>query len=160
MVSRNIADFYGFAAGEMAVVNRQGKSIGGSAVTVREITNGTVTPPDWDSIDGTFYVDEENQPWMIFVHEWVCTDDHIGRMAATKLSDDLTHFVSEPVELFRADAPVWARDKVTGCCLRILMGRCICPFIPRTPRWEIAGRNRYWWPSTRNTEPLCWIKDH
>ena len=82
----------------------------------REITNGQITPHDWDSIDGTFYVDEEGQPWMVFVHEWTSTDDGIGRMAAAKLSDDLTHFISEPIELFRADDPSWSRAQVTDGC--------------------------------------------
>lgn len=82
-----------------------------------EITNGHITQPDWDCIDATFYVDREGQPWMIFVHEWTCTEDRIGRMAAAKLSDDLTHFISEPIELFRADAPKWAggRGVTDGC---------------------------------------------
>ena len=82
----------------------------------REITNGHFTPKDWDAIDATFYVDENGQPWTVFVHEWTCTDDHVGRMCAARLSDDLTGLVSEPVELFRADAPVWAKAGVTDGC--------------------------------------------
>ena len=81
-----------------------------------EISNGQVTPKTWDSIDGTFYVDEEGQPWMVFVHEWTSTDDGIGRMCAAKLSDDLTHFISEPIELFRADDPSWTDQCVTDGC--------------------------------------------
>ena len=81
-----------------------------------EITNGHITPHDWDSIDATFYVDEDGQPWMVFVHEWTSTDDGIGRMAAAKLSDDLTRFISEPIELFRADDPSWSRAQVTDGC--------------------------------------------
>ena len=81
-----------------------------------EITNGQITPHDWDAIDGTFYVDPDGQPWMIFVHEWTSTDDGVGRMAAAKLSDDLTHFISEPVELFRADDPAWSKGNVTDGC--------------------------------------------
>lgn len=81
-----------------------------------EITNGHITPSEWDSIDGTFYVDEEDQPWMVFVHEWTGTDDHVGRMAAAKLSEDLTRFISKPIELFRADAPAWAKDRITDGC--------------------------------------------
>jgi len=81
-----------------------------------EITDGHITPKTWDSIDGTFYVDPDGQPWMIFVHEWTSTDDGVGRMAAAKLSDDLTHFVSEPVELFRADDAPWAKNGVTDGC--------------------------------------------
>ena len=82
----------------------------------RQITDGHVTPGDWDAIDGTFYVDPQGQPWMVFVHEWTSTDDGVGRMAAAKLSDDLTHFISEPVELFRADDAAWATNGVTDGC--------------------------------------------
>ena len=81
-----------------------------------EITNGHVTPSDWDAIDGTLWVDGEGQPWMVFVHEWTSADDGIGRMAAERLSDDLTRFISEPVELFRADDAPWANIQVTDGC--------------------------------------------
>lgn len=82
----------------------------------REITNGHITPHDWNCIDGTLYIDEKEHPWMVFVHEWTCTDDGVGRMAAARLSDDLTHFISEPIELFRADSPAWTNDRVTDGC--------------------------------------------
>lgn len=81
-----------------------------------EITNGHATPFDWDSIDGTFYVDKNGDPYMIFVHEWTSTDDGVGRMAYAKLSPDLTEFVTEPVEMFRADDPTWATNGVTDGC--------------------------------------------
>jgi hypothetical protein len=81
-----------------------------------EITKGHVTPSDWDAIDGTLWVDDEGQPWMVFVHEWISTDDGIGRVAAARLSDDLTRFISEPVELFRADDAPWANIQVTDGC--------------------------------------------
>jgi arabinan endo-1,5-alpha-L-arabinosidase len=80
------------------------------------ISDGHVTPSDWDSIDGTLYFDEDGQPWMIFVHEWTSTDDGVGRMACAKMSDDLTHFISEPVELFRATDAPWARYTITDGC--------------------------------------------
>ncbi len=81
-------------------------------------SDGHVTPSDWDAIDGTLYIDEDGQPWMVFVHEWTSTNDGVGTMACAKLSDDLTHFISEPVELFRADAPKWAAPNavVTDGC--------------------------------------------
>ena len=82
----------------------------------KPISDSYVTPQDWDSIDGTFYVDENGQPWMVFVHEWTSTDDGVGRMAAAKLSDDLTHFISDPIELFRADDPSWSKGGVTDGC--------------------------------------------
>ena len=81
-----------------------------------QITNGHITPWDWDAIDGTLYVDKEGQPWMVFVHEWTCTDDGVGRMCVAKLSEDLSHFVSEPKELFRATDPSWTDIIVTDGC--------------------------------------------
>ena len=80
------------------------------------ISGGHVTPNDWDCIDGTLYIDKEGQPWMVFVHEWTCQPDHVGTFAAAKMSKDLTHMISEPIELFRADEPAWARAGVTDGC--------------------------------------------
>lgn len=79
-------------------------------------SNGHVTPSDWDAIDGSLYVDKDGQPWMVFVHEWVSTEDNVGRMACAKLSKDLTSFISEPVELFRADDAPWATQGITDGC--------------------------------------------
>ena len=81
-----------------------------------EITGGQITPAEWDAIDGTLYVDPEGQPWMVFVHEWISMPDKVGTFAAAKLSEDLTHFISEPFELFRADEPAWAVMGVTDGC--------------------------------------------
>ena len=81
-----------------------------------EITNGPITPAEWDAIDGTLYVDPDGQPWMVFVHEWTCMPDGIGSFAAAQLSADLTHFISEPMELFKAKEPAWAVAGVTDGC--------------------------------------------
>ena len=34
-------------------------------------SDGPVTPPDWEALDGTLYVDETGAPYLIFCHEWV-----------------------------------------------------------------------------------------
>ncbi len=78
-----------------------------------DIADGCISPKDWDAIDGTLYVDEEGQPWMVFVHEWTSMPDHNGGMVAAKLSEDFTHFISEPVQLFLAKDPEWATSGVT-----------------------------------------------
>lgn len=102
-----------------------------------EITCGQITPRDWDSIDGTFYVDSDGQLWMIFVHEWTSTDDGVGRMAAAKLSAGLTHFISTPFELFRADALEWATANVTDGCW---MYRCADgQLLMLWSNWDSAG---------------------
>ena len=80
------------------------------------ITDGHITPKDWDAIDGTLYIDPDGQPWMVFVHEWTSTPNGIGTFAAAKLSEDLTHFISEPMELFAANEPAWATSQVTDGC--------------------------------------------
>lgn len=60
---------------------------------------GPVTPREWMCLDGTLWV-EDGQPWMVFCHEWCQTGN--GRMMAAPLSDDLSKFTAEPIELFRA----------------------------------------------------------
>ena len=86
-----------------------------------EISDGHITPCDKDCIDATFYLDKKGQPWLVFTREWTCTDDGIGRFDAAKVSDDLTHLTSEPIELFRADSPLWTDKQITdGCFMHTL----------------------------------------
>lgn len=111
--------FYMFATYYSSLTNHRGCSILKSDSPLgpfNEITNGHVTPSDIDAIDATFYVDSQGQPWIVFVHEWTCTPDGVGRMAVAKLSADLTHMISQPQELFRADDPAWTNQKVTDGC--------------------------------------------
>ena len=80
----------------------------------KEITNGTITNPNFDAIDGTLYIDEENKPWLVFVDEKTSREDGIGRMAVARLSDDLTKIITEPKILFKSTDPVWSNgSKVT-----------------------------------------------
>lgn len=86
-----------------------------------EISDGHITPHDRDCIDATLHIDKNGLPWLVFVHEWTSTDDGVGRMDAAKLSEDFTHLISEPVELFRADSPSWTDKNITdGCYLHTL----------------------------------------
>lgn len=78
-----------------------------------DISDGCVGKPDWDTIDGTLYVDKEGKPWLVFVHEWTSLPDKIGRMAVARLTDDLAHFASEPKEIFKATDSPFARNNVT-----------------------------------------------
>ena len=65
-----------------------------------------ITPKDWECIDGTFYVDLEGKPYMVFVHEWVQISD--GSICAVELSPDLKQAVSHPILLFHAsEAKKW-----------------------------------------------------
>lgn len=63
-------------------------------------SEGPITPKEWSSLDGTFYIGKDGKPYMIFCHEWIQISN--GEMCYAELSDDLTHFVSEPRTMFRA----------------------------------------------------------
>lgn len=84
-----------------------------------DIAGGCISPRDWDSIDGTLYVDEEGAPWLVFVHEWICMPEHNGSMVAARLSEDFTKLISEPVDLFYAKEPEWADRGVTDGCYMV-----------------------------------------
>ena len=85
------------------------------------VRNGSVTPKEWMCLDGTFF-EEDGKPYMIFCHEWCQTGN--GRMMLAELKPDLSGFVGEPKELFRAssaggrfhvtDGPFLYRSPVSG----------------------------------------------
>ncbi|NLF79216.1 MAG: family 43 glycosylhydrolase [Chloroflexi bacterium] len=72
------------------------------------ISDGPVTPRDWECLDGTFFLDNADQPWIVFCHEWVQVGD--GEICALRLSDDLTSAVGEPHLLFRASEAPWTEE--------------------------------------------------
>lgn len=63
------------------------------------ISEFPVTPEDWESLDGTLYV-EDGKPYMIFCHEWVQISD--GTICAVELEKDLSAPVGKPFVLFAA----------------------------------------------------------
>lgn len=72
------------------------------------VSDGPVTPRDWECLDGTFFVDANDQAWIIFCHEWVQVGD--GEIRALRLSDDLKSAVGEPQLLFHASEAPWAQE--------------------------------------------------
>lgn len=72
------------------------------------ISDAPATPRDWECLDGTLYVDADEQPWMVFCHEWVQVGD--GEICAIRLSDDLTQPIGEPQVLFRASEAPWSQE--------------------------------------------------
>ncbi|WP_017472462.1 glycoside hydrolase family 43 protein [Amphibacillus jilinensis] len=71
------------------------------------ITNGPVTPGQWECLDGTLYVDADGHPWLIFCWEWLQVQD--GKICAQKLTDDLKQPIAEPIVLFRASEAKWTK---------------------------------------------------
>ena len=71
------------------------------------LTNGPVTPTEWQCLDGTLFVDPDDKPWIIFCHEWVQV--HNGAVYAMPLSEDLTCAIGRPVFLFNASEAAWVK---------------------------------------------------
>lgn len=68
------------------------------------ISDGPVTPRDWECLDGTLYVSPDGTPWIVFCHEWTQIEN--GEICAMPLTPDLRAAAGEPRVLFRAaDAP-------------------------------------------------------
>ncbi len=89
-----------------------------------------VTPPEWECLDGTLFVDGGDKPWIVFCHEWVQAND--GAIYALPLREDLTAPAGEPQLLFRASSAPWSvprerRDGSGICDARITDG----PFMHR-----------------------------
>jgi len=71
------------------------------------LTESPITPENWNSIDGTVYIDLDSTPYLVFSHS--LPEEPRGAIAAAPLSDDLTHLTSEPFNLFFAKDAPWAR---------------------------------------------------
>lgn len=69
-------------------------------------TDDAITPKEWECLDGTFYVDQNGDPYIVFCHEWVQVKD--GEICAMKLNEDLSAPVGKPFILFTASQPDWA----------------------------------------------------
>jgi GH43 family beta-xylosidase len=101
--------------------------------------NKPTTPEDWMCLDGTLYV-ENNQPYMVFCHEWVQIND--GRIDFVKLKSDLSATEGTPFVLFKASEAPWVVTKKTG---NVTDG----PFLYRTAKgkllmiWSGFGENGY-----------------
>lgn len=72
----------------------------------RSFANGPQTPPDWMSLDGTLWI-EDDIPFMVFCHEWIQITD--GSMELIQLQNDLSATLGEPRTLFHATDAPWTR---------------------------------------------------
>ena len=68
-------------------------------------SHGNITPPEWECLDGTLYVDSNDKPWMVFCHEWV--QEGGGSICAMPLSADLSTAAGKPQTLFFASDVKW-----------------------------------------------------
>jgi len=95
---------FGSGDGRMGVqVLRSGSPLG-MFVTWSE---GLVTPPGWECLDGTLFFDDGGLPYLVFSRDFSQVGE--GHMCVVEMSPDLRASKGEPCVLFNAaDAP-WAR---------------------------------------------------
>jgi len=74
------------------------------------LKNKPYSPPGWQTIDSTLYVDKSGHPWVVYSHEWYQVSD--GQMVAQPLSDDLSETIGGPQILFRASEAKWGDDQI------------------------------------------------
>nr|WP_319401591.1 glycoside hydrolase family 43 protein [uncultured Carboxylicivirga sp.] len=66
-------------------------------------------PADIPTLDGTFWVDTDNKPYMIYCGEWL--KNWNGTMEKIELKPDLSGSIGEGHVLFRASDSPWNREK-------------------------------------------------
>ncbi|NCC47212.1 MAG: glycoside hydrolase [Bacteroidia bacterium] len=112
------------------------------------LSENPVTPKEWECLDGTYFLDEENQSWIVFCHEWVQVND--GQICAQRLSEDLLRPIGRPELLFTAGDALWTkalkrRDGSDIKDARVTDG----PFLHRTKTgkllllWSSISQNGY-----------------
>ena len=79
-------------------------------VPFKPFANRPHLDPEWITLDGTLYVDEDGQPWMVFCHEWKQIKD--GTMDLIKLKSDLSATEGRSTVLFAASESPWTAERV------------------------------------------------
>ena len=64
-----------------------------------------VTPYEWECLDGTLFVENQREPYVVFCHEWV--QEGGGTICARRLQEDLSAPEGDPVTLFDAREAPW-----------------------------------------------------
>ena len=78
----------------------------------RPMADSTYLPADKLTLDGTFWVDTDGKPYMVYCHEWLQNWD--GTIEKIELKPDLSGSVGEGKLLFRASDSPWSREVVRG----------------------------------------------
>lgn len=69
-------------------------------------------PADKPTLDGTFWVDTDGKPYMIYCYEWLQNWD--GTIEKIELKPDLSGSIEEGELLFRASDSPWSAENENG----------------------------------------------
>lgn len=68
--------------------------------------------PRQPTLDGTFWVEQDGTPWMVYCGEWL--QNWNGTMECIRLKPDLSGTIGEPTVLFRAKDAPWSHEVEDG----------------------------------------------
>ena len=66
-------------------------------------------PPDRPTLDGTFWVDKDGKPYMVYCYEWL--QNWNGTIEKIELKPDLSGSIGEGKVLFRASDSPWSKER-------------------------------------------------
>lgn len=75
----------------------------------RPMQDPTYLPADKPTLDGTFWVDTDGKPYMVYCYEWL--QNLNGTIEKIELKPDLSGSIGEGKVLFRASDSPWSREK-------------------------------------------------
>jgi hypothetical protein len=70
--------------------------------------DATYLPANKSTLDGTFWVDKDKKPYLVYCHEWVQNQD--GTVEKIELKPDLSGTLGTGKVLFRASDAPWSRE--------------------------------------------------
>ncbi len=76
----------------------------------RPMNEENYLPAELLTLDGTFWVDKDGKPYMIYCHEWLQNDN--GTMEKIELKPDLSGSIGKGKILFKASDSPWSREKI------------------------------------------------
>lgn len=71
--------------------------------------DATYLPADKPTLDGTFWVDKNGKPYMVYCYEWLQNNN--GTIEKIELKPDLSGSIGPAKLLFRASDSPWSREK-------------------------------------------------
>lgn len=75
----------------------------------RPMADPTYLPADKPTLDGTFWVDTDGKPYLIYCYEWLQNWD--GTIEYIRLKDDLSGTIGEATLMFKSSTCPWSREK-------------------------------------------------
>ncbi|MCM1066672.1 MAG: glycoside hydrolase family 43 protein [Muribaculaceae bacterium] len=78
----------------------------------RPVGDKDYLPADMPTLDGTFWIDRDGKPYMVFCHEWLQNNN--GTIEKIELTPDLSASTGGRTLLFRASDSPWSREILDG----------------------------------------------